>query len=127
MILRDTQSITEGKWGRSGLCKREGESVTQKENVSVSQTKHQKSFRQRSNVKSSTTFQASPIEPTPAPISSDQPAKALLRPAVPDTAPARPSAGSPHLYSQHGKTKLHRNSILVLAVGKEGFDRFLLI
>lgn len=42
--------MTEGKWGTRGLWKterereREAKSVTQKENIRVSQTKHQKSF-----------------------------------------------------------------------------------
>lgn len=62
-------------------------------------------------MQSFTTFQASPVEPTAAPLSSDQPAKALLRHAERDTAPARPSAGSWHLYSQHGKTKHYWNPI----------------
>lgn len=44
----------------------EAESVTQKENIRVSQRKHQKSFIHSWNVKSSTTFQASSIESTPA-------------------------------------------------------------
>lgn len=107
--------MTEGKWGWRGLWQkareRETKSVAQKENIRVSQTKHQKSFRHSWNVKSFTTFQASPIKPPPAPLSSDQTAKALLRHAELDMAPARPSTGSWHLYSQHGKTKHYWNPI----------------
>lgn len=68
--------MTEGKWGRSGLCKskrvrgggqHKAESVTQRKNIRVRHTKHQKSFRHSRNVKSCATFQASPTEPTAAP------------------------------------------------------------
>lgn len=58
-----------------------------------------------------TTFQASPFEPPPTALSSDQTTKALLRHAELDMAPARPSTGSWHLYSQHGNTKQRWNSI----------------
>lgn len=90
------QSMAEGEVGEKGFMQGESEAecVTQKENIRISHTTHQKSFRHSRNVKSSTTFQASPIEPTPASLSSDQPAKALLRHAEPDMAPARPSASS---------------------------------
>lgn len=121
--------MAERKWGWGVVEEKDRVCQTGSEakNITAHQTNHQKSFRHSWNVKSSPTFQASSIQPIRAPLNSDQPAKALLRHAAPDTAPARPSAGSWHLYSQHGKTKLHRNLILLLVVRKESFDRFLVI